>query len=274
MIESLLQLTWMPAPTGIEGGVMDYIDIAVVKFLNSFAWKATFFDRFVIDILQMNSVKAMPIVCVAIWIWFSKNAGDRERKAIFNAFLGALAAVLLTRNIQNFLPFKPRPSLEPTLDFVLPAGAYHNYGSTFPSDTAGLAFALVLGIWLASRRGGYFTLFWTLAVVCFPRLYGGFHYLSDIVVGGLMGFACTYLFVRVPRLSDPLYSATMKLAADHRPWFYVLGFIVAYQTTHYYLDPRKIVEQGLFTLGFKQQKLQHLQKQKAEKRPVQAACPK
>jgi len=245
---------------------MDYIDIAVVKFLNSFAWKVTFFDRFVVEILQMNTIKAMPIVCVAIWIWFSDNAGERERKAIFNGFLGAFTALLLTRNIQNFLPYKPRPAMDPTLHFVLPAGAYPNHGSTFPSDTAGLVLALVLGIWLASRRAGYFTLFWSLVVVCFPRLYGGFHYLSDIVAGGLMGLACTYIFVRFTRLSDPLYTTTMKLATDHRPWFYVLGFIVAYQTTHYYLDPRKVVEQGLFTLGFKQQKLQHLQKQDAENR--------
>ena len=253
---------------------MEYIDIAVVKFLNSFAWKVSFFDRFVVEILQMNTFKAMPIVCVAIWIWFSKNAGDRERKAIFNGFLGALAALLLTRNMQNFLPYKARPALEPALDFVLPAGAYPNYGSTFPSDTAGLAFALVLGIWLASRRGGLFVLAWSLVVVCFPRLYGGFHYLSDMVVGGLIGLACTYVFVRFTRLSDPLYNATMKLASNHRPWFCVLGFIVAYQTTQYYLDPRKVVEQGLFTLGFKQQKLQHLQKQEAEKRRAHEERPK
>lgn len=253
---------------------MDYIDIAVIKFLNSFAWKFTMFDRFVIDILQMNTFKAMPIVCVAIWIWFSKDSGDRERKAIFNGFLGAFAAVLLTRNLQNFTPYRPRPAMEPTLDFVLPAGAYANYGSSFPSDTAGLAFALVLGIWLASRRSGYFVLFWSVVVVCFPRLYGGFHYPSDMIAGGLIGLACTYALIRFNRLTGPLYNATMKLATNHRPWFYVLGFIVAYQTTHYYLDPRKVVEQGLFTLGFKQQKLQQLQKQEAERRQAHMACPK
>jgi undecaprenyl-diphosphatase len=253
---------------------MEYIDIAVAKFLNSFAWKFTMFDRFVIDILQMNTFKAMPIVCVAIWLWFSKDADDQKRKAIFNGFLGALAAVFLTRNLQNFLPYRPRPSMEPALEFVLPAGAYPNYGSSFPSDTAALAFALVLGIWLASRRGGYFALFWSVAVVCFPRLYGGFHYLSDMVAGGLIGLACTYILMRCRLLTDPLYNATMRLAAHHRPWFYVLGFVFAYQTTHYYLDPRKVVEQGLFTLGFKQHKLQQLQKQEAEKKRLHAVCPK
>lgn len=244
---------------------MDQIDIAIVKFFNGFAWQSTMLDRIITEILQMNTFKAMPMVCVMIWLWFSSSSTDQQRKTLFNGFLGALAALLLTRGIQNFTPYKSRPALNQTLDFVLPPGAYPNYGSTFPSDTAGLAFALVLSIWLVSRRWGILALFWAVVVVCFPRLYGGFHYPSDLLAGAAIGLASTYAFVRFTAISNPLFNLTMKLATTHRAWFFVLGFIVAYQTTNYYLDPRKVGEQALFSLGFKQTKLKQLEKQAAER---------
>jgi len=243
---------------------VDQIDYAIVKFVNGFAWHSSTVDRIIIEVLQMNTFKALPIVCVMIWLWFSEDPAATRRKAIFNGFLGGLLALLLTRGIQNFSPYKPRPSLTESLNFVMPAGAYPNYGSTFPSDTAGLAFALVLGIWLASRRWGVAALFWAIVVVSFPRLYGGFHYPSDLLAGALIGLASTYVFVRFRQISDPPYQAVAKLSTSNKPWFFVLAFIVAYQSTTYYLDIRKVGEQVLFKLGFKQEKLKQLQKREAE----------
>jgi membrane-associated phospholipid phosphatase len=257
-------MTWLKYL--LDGSIMEQIDIAVVRFLNGFAMQWTTFDRIVIDILQMSTFKMMPLICVVIWLWFSDEAGGTRHKALFNGLLGGLLALLITRGLQNFLPYRSRPSLTAALDFVMPAGAYPNYGSSFPSDTAGLAFAVVLGIWWASRRLGVAAFAWAVLVVCFPRLYGGYHYLSDMLAGGLIGMACTYACMRLAALSGPLYDATLRLSKNHRPWFFVLAFIVAYQSTDYYLDVRKVAEQVLFKLGFKQEKYQHLQRQEAERR--------
>jgi membrane-associated phospholipid phosphatase len=240
---------------------MDQIDIGIIKFVNSFAWQSSTVDRIIIDILQMDTFKALPIVCAMIWLWFSESSTETRRKAVFNGLLGGLLALLLTRGIQNFSFYRPRPSMNASLDFVLPAGAYFNYGSSFPSDTAGLAFALALGIWFASRRLGLAAFVWSIAVVSFPRLYGGYHYPSDLFAGALIGLASTFVFMRWHAISDPLYGALVRLSVNNRPWFFVFSFIIAYQSANYYLDIRKVGEQALFKLGFKQEKLKELEKQ-------------
>jgi hypothetical protein len=52
-----------------------------------------------------------------------------------------------------------------------------------PSDTAALAFALAAVAWSSSRRLGAAAVAWAAVVTCLPRLYIGYHYLSDLLVG-------------------------------------------------------------------------------------------
>ena len=58
---------------------------------------------------------------------------------------------------------------------------------SFPSDHAGLFFALSFGIWLASRRYGRWALAWTLLVVVQAKLISGQHTLLDVAAGVSVG---------------------------------------------------------------------------------------
>ncbi|HSH73709.1 MAG TPA: phosphatase PAP2 family protein [Methylophilaceae bacterium] len=229
---------------------MDFLDIAVIQFVNSFARKSVMFDRIVLEILQLNSLKMMPLVVLMVWLWFSSEQ-HTTRKAVFSGFFGGFIALVMTRIVQNLGFHRPRPALSGNFDFVMPAGGYTSDWSSFPSDTAGLAFAMALGIWLASRKIGIAAFFWATIIISFPRLYGGFHYLSDLMAGAIIGMACTYLFWRLRRVSDPLFNTALNFQKNHKPWFYALAFIMAFQTSTYFGDVRKAGEKILHSIGAK-----------------------
>jgi membrane-associated phospholipid phosphatase len=247
----MLAKIWCKAYIWLEG-IMHELDIIIVQFVNSFAGKSTWFDRTMLEIFRMATFKMMPLVALLVGLWFvDESPASKSRRAVLNGILGGFVALVITRLIQNMAPHRPRPALEGSFHFTLPAGGYTNDWSSFPSDSAGLAFAIAFGIWLASRRAGVFAFFWVICVVSFPRLYGGYHYLSDLMAGWIIGFACTYFFHRCTRVSEPIYARVTRFSINHKAIFFALAFIVAFQTSTYFNDLRKTGERVLHVMGIK-----------------------
>ena len=128
------------------------------------------------------------------WLWFKDETGPEERKRsnhqiIIGILVGCLLGVFATRVLTHVLPFRTRPVFATELHlisiFQLPADLDHK--TSFPSDHATLFFALATGFFFRSRRIGTWALLYTVLVVCFPRVFLGYHYPSDILVGGLVG---------------------------------------------------------------------------------------
>lgn len=68
---------------------------------------------------------------------------------------------------------------------VFPALVWHEPGKAFPSNHATGAFALAVGMGLVP---GYRDILYVLAILlCLSRIYGGLHYLTDIIGGVLHG---------------------------------------------------------------------------------------
>lgn len=231
--------------------MFNQIDIAIIQFVNSFAGHWSWFDRLILEIFQLNTFKMLPLVTLLVWLWFSEEHSGPRQKAVFNAALGGFAALFLTRLVQNLGPHRPRPALDGSFHFVVPAGGYTNDWSSFPSDTAGLAFALAFGIWLAHRRLGILALLWAVLVISFPRLYGGYHYLSDLIAGAMLGVFSTLFWARCSRVSDPLFNFTSRFATQHKAIFLAIAFILAFQTSTYFADIRKTGEKILHVIGVK-----------------------
>lgn len=231
--------------------MIEWLDVRVSSFVNGFARRWPIFDRLVLDVMQLPSVKLMPIVGCFVYLWFSGSWGDRRRGAVLDGLVGGFVALVVSRGIQNFSPHRPRPALSGAFDFVQPVGGYVNDWSSFPSDTSALALALVTAIFMGSRRLGVVALAWALVVVCFPRLYGGFHYLSDLAAGGLIGVCATSAAARLP-LRDRAVDAAAALCARHRPLFYACAFVVAFQIATYFGDARHLVSNLLAGAGLQQ----------------------
>jgi undecaprenyl-diphosphatase len=101
---------------------------------------------------------------------------------------GIVLAMFVCFVVRHVLPSEPRPRLVLALDFP-PLGELPHLLDfrAFPSDTACLAGAITMTVFLASRRLGWCAAAWTLFGVCLPRVYFGYHYASDLLAGFVVG---------------------------------------------------------------------------------------
>ena len=229
--------------------MLQEFDRIVVQWANGFARRWPAFDRLVLDVLQLPSLKLLPVVGCLIWLWHSDSGDGSRRRAVVDAMVGGCLALVVTRLVQNLSPHRPRPGLSGDFEFVLPIGGYTNDWSSFPSDTAGLAFALVAGVWCGWPRLGVAAAVWATVIVCFPRLYGGFHYPSDMLAGAVIGLASTLLVSRFLPGRELLFQAVLRLSCRHRPLFYTLAFVAAFQITTYFVDIWQMLSGALAEIG-------------------------
>lgn len=226
---------------------MIQFDHAILVFLNGLAGQWELFDRFVVQVLQANSVRLLPITSCLVWLWFRPEAAAARRdgmaagrRGVGLALIGAVLTMAAARLIQNLAPHRPRPMHEAALSLNLPAGIAPDAlleWSSFPSDTAGLAFALAAGVLAASRPLGIACLLWSAIVVSVPRVFAGLHYPSDILGGAALGVAATLaLAPAVLRLVRARWPA----APAHRARLYAAGFALLFQITSLFDDVRNI----------------------------------
>jgi undecaprenyl-diphosphatase len=221
------------------------IDVGIIKYLNGFATKSALFDDFYVRILQLPSVKFLPLTACIVWLWFDGHS-PRRRSALVRAILGAFVAIVVSRLIQNLSPHRPRPLNMESLNFVLPFPlppdqvTRWNDWSSFPSDTAALGFALATGIWQASRPVGWGCLFWAAFVISLPRVYAGFHYPSDIVGGAILGTLSTLAVIMI--VSD---ASIMKgldvLERRSKALLYSASFVLLFYVTTIFDDVRSAI---------------------------------
>lgn len=157
---------------------------------NSLAGHSRTFDYFIVGISTNYLVKGGALMTLLWWLWF-RNKGDvrKSREGVVLTLAAAVIALAIVRVLVNVLPFRSRPLHDPTVAFTVPFGLKPHtldYMSSFPSDHAALFICLALGIVFISRRLGAAALAYVLAFVCFPRVYLGLHFPSDIAAGALV----------------------------------------------------------------------------------------
>lgn len=228
---------------------MQHVDVAIAQFVNSFYGRFPLFDKFVLEIANVNSFKLMPIMALLCCVWFKDGPNNRQRHIIINGLVGGFAALVVTRVMQNVGPEHLRPALAGILEHPVRSAAMDPDWSSFPSDTSALALALAFAIFQAARGPGLLALFWALAFATFPRLYGGYHYASDLVVGGAIGIACVWGFANSGPLARWAHSIVDNLELQKKPLFYALFFITNFQVGTYFTDVRKLGEKTFKNIG-------------------------
>ena len=151
---------------------------------------------------------SMGLTLVALW-FIGSDAPQRMRYQIgmFTA-LTAMALSSLAVFICNALFFRPRPfdGLDGvTLLFYQPTD------SSFPSNSAAVAFGIAAGVWCVNRRIGA-ALFLAAAVYGFSRIYVGVHYPADILGSIAIALTVTALTLRLRNLLMPILVAVIKAA--------------------------------------------------------------
>jgi len=195
-------------------------------------------DRILSEMVQFPTIKYLPVLLLVIGLWFSVDWRSERRRILFAGVLAGFLAFAVTRTMQSLLPERPRPGLSGKFDFHGLFDAPPDW-SSFPSDTAGLALAIATAVFLTSRRLGVLALFWAIVVTCFPRLYCGYHYLSDLVAGGMIGAALTVLLAKSGWI-EKLYLRLARMAEIRPQYFYPLAFFVMFQISEWFWDIRRM----------------------------------
>ena len=115
--------------------------------------------------------------------------------------------------------------------------------SSFPSDTAAFEFALAVGVFMIWRRWGWLAILYSLVVISIPRVYLGYHYPSDIIVGALIGSVVTFAMGR-EKIRIPLSRPFLLWSDDYPGVFYCVFFLFTYEVAAVFENTRQILTAG------------------------------
>ncbi len=182
----------------VQPGWPNFFDLGIERFLNYFVGKYQFFDH------SMGAVTTSFLFCgggLILMFWyvlFDKHHLGQLRdniELLFGTVPVAMLSVPFVRILTRVLPFRSRPMATPSLQFVhpFPTAQLLVDWSSFPSDHAVFFFALATGICFVSYRVGAAAYLWVVAMICFPRLYLGQHWPTDILTGAALGIGLAFI---------------------------------------------------------------------------------
>jgi undecaprenyl-diphosphatase len=223
---------------------MNFFDRPILEFINGFSQRSWTFDHTIKFLTGTNLVKGGIFLAILWALWFERNKEEvvtETRRTILATIAGSFVALFFARVLASALPFRFRPLHQSGLNFRLPIGSIVESldgWSSFPSDHASLFAALATGIFLISRRIGFFSIFYALLIILIPRIYRGFHYPTDILAGILLGCVCVLLTngsMMKKKLSDPL----LEWSEKSPQLFYGVFFLLSYQIANLFDDIRR-----------------------------------
>lgn len=205
------------------------LDYLFSHWLNHFSNISPVFNKIQFLLSGDSDFKGLPFIILFWMFWFSKD-GDihKKRSILLRTFVGCIAGLFICRLFNDVFPNRLRPALETAVGFNVPVGIDH-YDflemTSFPSDHATLFFGLALGFFFLSKRLGVFLMIYVSIFIAFPRMYLGYHFLSDIIVGALLGLICVYWAIRSKKIMEYIVTITNKFENRYPGIFYACLFV-------------------------------------------------
>lgn len=224
--------------------MVNRLDSAVTTSLNAWVGRSASFDSAMALIGSSELLKGAVFVSILWWYWFRGGEAilvKQTREHLISTFAAGLVGIIVARGLALALPFRVRPRFEPELHFVpvKNAGAWFVDWSSFPSDHAVIFAALAFGIGYISKRTAIFAFLYTLLVVALPRMYLGYHFLTDILVGLAIGILISYCF-NIAAVRRKLSIPMLYWEQHHASSFYVMLFLMSYQLATMFSSLRDI----------------------------------
>lgn len=165
------------------------LDFLIFNWLNNFAGKYAFLDGlafFCSEYLQFLVLAVFAVFSLKNW----KKYFPEVICAISSVFL---SRIVFTETIRHFFP-KDRPFAAGQINAILE----HSASPSFPSGHAAFFFALAAAVYFFNKKLGAF-FFISAFLISLARVFGGIHWPSDILAGGLMGIFSGWLIYRIFR---------------------------------------------------------------------------
>ncbi|WP_422660975.1 phosphatase PAP2 family protein [Paenibacillus sp. EC2-1] len=138
-------------------------------------------DRLFAFITHLGGAR-FTIICALLLLWFAE--GEYKKVGVQSSIALAvshLIAVLIKKSVRRNRPFRMLNSVR--------LGNYPLKDYSFPSGHTTAIFAFLTPIMLVSSPGVGLVLFILALLVALSRVYWGYHYPLDCVVGGMIGFS-------------------------------------------------------------------------------------
>ena len=184
-------------------------DKAVFLWINGLAGRSPAVD-FVMAWVASDYLAPVSMGLTLVALWFIGRDGPERMRYQIGMFtaLTAMALSSLAVFICNALFFRPRPF--DGLDGVNLL-FYQPTDSSFPSNSAAVAFGIAAGVWCVNRRIGT-ALFVVAVVYGFSRVFVGVHYPADILGSVVIALVVTALTLRLRDVMMPVLVAVIKAA--------------------------------------------------------------
>ncbi len=222
------------------------LDLSALLWVNHFAQHSAGFDHFVEAWLYQNFLQGGFFFLFLWWMWFRKSGDPKaDRIDSIRILLAVWSSIILARALQIGLPHRLRPLNDPTVSFVMPYGGIKDVAehfSSFPSDHAIVYLALATAIWARYRWLGVVCGLWTLTFACLSRVYAGYHYPGDVLVGAIIGIVFMRLAERAlsPHAISWVASWAFRWEWRHPASFYCVAVAVTYECMNLFEDARII----------------------------------
>ncbi|MDX1780328.1 MAG: phosphatase PAP2 family protein [Thalassovita sp.] len=225
--------------------LLGHYDELIFGWFNQWNGRNGILDAF-LGLAEGVYVKALPFMLVIWALWFlpgTKPERMARRESLSAVLLATIPIIVSTRALANFLPYSMRPLHSEGVTVNLRAGQSLmelDGWSSMPSDHASLFIGLALGTLLVDRRFGAFVLFWAVFVVSLPRIVGGFHWPSDILVGAMVGGGLA--LVLVPPLTRFVrWARIIPFFHERKPIGYPLLFLATFEIAQMFHATRAVV---------------------------------
>jgi len=224
----------------------------IITYINHFSRHSCIVDHLFTFLAQSHLLKGTVLVTIMWGVTFKDNERQsHNRERIIITSISCFVAMVLARLLALTLPFRLRPLHEKSLHFLLPYGMSPTsleHWSSFPSDHAVLFFSLSTGLLLISRKAGIFALFYTAMFICFPRIYLGLHYPTDIIAGAVIGMTIV-LLSNIYLIKSTWLQSIANWSYSKPHLFFPVFFLLTYQIADMFEDIRSLVSEVVKLFG-------------------------
>ncbi|ARS52674.1 phosphatase PAP2 family protein [Kushneria konosiri] len=203
------------------------LEYQLMLTINQMAQKSETFDYVMHALSELHLISGVMLVAGFWAVWFTPSLVNR-RVELLTCSIAAFGSAAVSRIMQKLTPEHPRPLQDQVLNMTPPTGidaqTLHDF-SSFPSDHGAVYIGLAWVIWRLHRRLGL-AAFAFAALLCFTRIYLGFHFITDIIGGGALAILTVQIALLPPFQRIGGYMAGFS---QTRPqWFYPLAFLGCY----------------------------------------------